>query len=127
LADLQRTVYPHEWSPFSCRLSAEQRKFAATKHTTTAYTASSINGEEVTLQLIQSKSVSLLLYGIEAFPLNKFQLNSLDFVISRFFMKLFETSDKNIVESCQENLGFNLPSTRLDKKRNILKEKYMNT
>jgi len=24
-----------------------------------------------------------------------------DFVISRFFMKLFETSDKNIVESCQ--------------------------
>jgi len=55
--------------------------------------------EEVTLQLIQSKSVPLLLYGQEACPLNKSQLNSLDFVINRFFMKLFETSHKNMVES----------------------------
>ena len=28
LADLQRTVYPHKWSPISCRSSAGQRKFA---------------------------------------------------------------------------------------------------
>ena len=43
-----------------------------------------IASEEVTLQLIQSKSVPLLLYGLEACPLNKSQLNSLDFVINRF-------------------------------------------
>jgi len=35
-----------------------------------------IVSEEVTLQLIQSKSVPLLLYGLEACPLNKSQLNS---------------------------------------------------
>jgi len=51
-----------------------------------------IASEEVTLQLMQSKSVPLLLYGLEACPLNKSQLNSLDFVINRFFMKLFVTS-----------------------------------
>ena len=28
LAVLQRTVYPYKWSPFSCRLSAGQGKFA---------------------------------------------------------------------------------------------------
>jgi len=28
LAHLQRTVYPHKWSPISCRLSARQGKFA---------------------------------------------------------------------------------------------------
>jgi len=28
LADLQRTVYPHKWSPVSCRSSAGQGKFA---------------------------------------------------------------------------------------------------
>jgi len=48
-----------------------------------------IASEEVTLQLIQSKSVPLLLYGLEACPLNKSQLNSLDFVINRFFIYLF--------------------------------------
>jgi len=31
LADLQRTVYPHKWSPISCRSSAGQAKFAGQK------------------------------------------------------------------------------------------------
>jgi len=30
-------------------------------------------------------------------------------------MNIFETSDKNIVESCQEKFGFILPSIQLDK------------
>ena len=33
LADLQRTVYPHKWSPVSRRLSAWQRKFACQRPT----------------------------------------------------------------------------------------------
>ena len=33
LVDLQRTVYPHKWSPVSCRSSAGQRKFAGQKPT----------------------------------------------------------------------------------------------
>jgi len=44
-----------------------------------------IVSEEIALQLIQNKSVLLLLYGLEACPLNKSQLNSLDFVINRFY------------------------------------------
>ena len=44
--------------------------------------------EEVILQLIKSKCIPVLLYGLEACPLNKSDLHSLDFVINRFFMKL---------------------------------------
>jgi len=40
--------------------------------------------EEVILQLISSKCMLVLLYGLEACPLNKAVVNSLDFVISRF-------------------------------------------
>jgi len=49
--------------------------------------------EEVTLQLIQSKCTPALLYGLDACPLNKAAINSLDYVVNQFFMKLFCTSD----------------------------------
>ena len=57
--------------------------------------------ENVTLQLIRSKCIPALLYGLEAYPLNKADLNSLDFVVNRFFMKLFRTGYINIVRECQ--------------------------
>ena len=41
--------------------------------------------EEVILQLISSKCIPILLYGLEVLPMQKYQLNSLDFVINRFF------------------------------------------
>jgi len=40
--------------------------------------------------------------------------------INLFFMKLFQTSDKNIVESCREKFGFILPSIQLYKRRKSL-------
>jgi len=46
-----------------------------------------ISSEEVILQLI--KCIPVLLYGLEVCALNKTQIASLDFVINRFFMKLF--------------------------------------
>ena len=43
-----------------------------------------IASEEVILQLIISKHIPVLLYGLEACPLVKSELLSLDFVINRF-------------------------------------------
>jgi len=51
-----------------------------------------VASEEVTLQLIKAKCLPALLYGLEACPLTKSDLESLDFVINRFFMKLFTRS-----------------------------------
>jgi len=39
-----------------------------------------------------------------------YQLKSLDFVINRFFMKLFRTSNMHAVSDCQEQFNFVLPS-----------------
>jgi len=40
--------------------------------------------EEEVLKIIHSKSVPIVLYELEVCPLNKADLNSLDFVINRF-------------------------------------------
>jgi len=42
--------------------------------------------EEVTFQLIKCKCLPVLSYGLEACPLTKLDLHSLDFVVNRFFM-----------------------------------------
>ena len=73
-----------------------------------------IVSEEVTLQL---KCISILLYGLEACPLNKSQTQSLDFVINRLFIKLFNTSDITLVKQCQEQFNFTLPSVALERRR----------
>jgi len=56
-----------------------------------------VASEEVTLHLIKSKCIPVLLYGLEVCPLNKSQIASLDFVINRFFMKLFNTNNMEII------------------------------
>jgi len=60
------------------------------------------------LQLIISKCLPILLYGLEARSLVKSQL-SLEFVINRLFMKLFRTNNMNIVKKCQTFFGCVMP------------------
>ena len=81
------------------------------------------NTEDVILQLIRSKCLPALLYGLEACPLRQADSNSLDFVVNRLFMKLFKTSKtilyyKNITitslrqscsQSCSLVLRQNIP------------------
>ena len=43
--------------------------------------------EEPTLELISSKCVPVLIYGLEACSLLKSDISSLDFVVNSFFMK----------------------------------------
>ena len=47
---------------------------------------------------------------IKACPLTKSNLQALDFVINRFFMRLFKTTSIETVKHCQEFFGFDLPS-----------------
>ena len=50
---------------------------------------------------------------LEALQLNKSQISSIDFVINRFFMKMFNTNDIEIVQYCQQEFCFSLPSVTL--------------
>jgi len=80
--------------------------------------------EEVILHLISTKCIPILLYGLESFSLCQYQLKSLDFVIDRFFMKLFKTSDIHVVADCQELFGFDIHSVQLARRRKKLFDKF---
>jgi len=56
------------------------------------------------------------LYGLEVCPLTKSDLQSLDFVINRFFTKLFVTKSIEIVKYYQEYFDFSLASVLLAKR-----------
>jgi len=74
---------------------------------------------EVILRLIQGKYMPILLYGLETCPLKYSDFRSLDFIIDRFFMKLFRTINVDTVTLCQEYFNFELPSDTV--KRRTLK------
>ena len=65
-----------------------------------------------------------LLYGLEACPLVKSDLAALDFVINRFFMKLFQTNNIDIVKSCQLHFNFDIPSALWVKRVKRFNEKF---
>jgi len=52
----------------------------------------------------------ILLYGFEVCALDKRSLQSVDFTVKHFFIKLFRTSDISVVHDCQSLFRFDLPS-----------------
>ena len=59
---------------------------------------------------------NFLLYGFEVCNSCKKDLYSLDFVVNRFFMKFFRTSDISVIAYCREMFQFDLPSAILKKR-----------
>ena len=67
----------------------------------------------VLLELVSSKCLPILLYGLEACPTNKADRNSMDFAINRFMMKLLKTGNIDIVEECMFYFNFQSVSMRI--------------
>ena len=80
--------------------------------------------EEVFLHLLTSKCMPVLLYGLECFSLKKSDLQSLDFVCRRVLMKLFKTSNVEIINYCIDMLDIELPSVMLETRRRRFVNKY---
>ena len=57
--------------------------------------------------------MNILLYALDVCNLDKRSMQSLDFTFNRFFMKLFKTSNMEIVNCCRRLFGCDLPSTLL--------------
>jgi len=68
---------------------------------------------EVILELVAKKCWPILLYGLEACPLTNADKKSLDFMATRFLMKLFDTGNVNIVYECSVYFGFRMSSDLL--------------
>ena len=67
----------------------------------------------VILEMVVKKCVPILLYGLEACPLNSSDKSSLDFMLNRFFMKLFNSGNMEFIDECKLQLGFTSVSLQL--------------
>jgi hypothetical protein len=63
--------------------------------------------EEVVISLLKSKCLPCMLYGLEACPINKTEMKSLDFALTRILMKIFKTSSNVIIRECQTTFNLN--------------------
>ena len=83
--------------------------------------------KEVIIQLVTQKCLPILLFGTEACPLNKSDLNSFDFVVNFFLMKLFKKNNITIIDECRLFFDVSLPSSLIVNRTNrfILKLKHV--
>ena len=65
------------------------------------------------LSLMVSKCLPALLYGLEACPVLSSDVQSLDFVVSRFIFKLFRTSTRSVVDEIISKFNIPMPSSLL--------------
>ena len=70
--------------------------------------------EEVVINLLNVKCLSALLYGMEACPVMSRHKSSLDFAVTRLFMKILRTGSAQIVTECQKFYNFLPVSYRID-------------
>jgi len=56
----------------------------------------------------------VLLYGLECFALLKSDVKSIDFAVTRSLMKLFRTSNIDVINDCRSNFSLMLPSEMIE-------------
>ena len=81
--------------------------------------------EEVFLQLIRQKCMPILLYGLDVCSLSKRNIQSLDFTVNRVLMKLFKTSNTDIINNCRDMFDIKLPSVQLSQRFDAFMAKWI--
>jgi len=69
----------------------------------------------------RSYSLSSHVYGLECFSVAKHDVRSLDFAVTRFLMKLFRSSNINVIDECRLFFNFMLPSEKIEKEESVLR------
>jgi len=87
--------------------------------------------EEVLFELIRTKCVPVLLYGVEFCPLNSSDIHSLQFTMNKILFKIYGALSKDSFNDICDNFGIgivkNMVASRRDKfvKRYSLSENYL--
>jgi len=66
----------------------------------------SSSSEEIILSHLNSKSIPCLLYGKDAWPINRTRGNSFDLTVRRALFKIFHTTSQLIILDCQNFFNF---------------------
>ena len=111
-------------SKFKCSLDYAKRAFYRSANSIFGKVANAAS-EEVMLHLVNSKCFPMLLYGLEACPLNKSENNSINFTAMRFFMKLFRSSNSDLINECMFFFGVDSPSDNLQKRTTKFVARYV--
>ena len=77
------------------------------------------------LHLVNSKCFPMLLCGLEACPLNMSEKNSINFTAMRFFMKLFRSSNSDLITECIFFFGVGSPSDNLQRRTTTFVARYV--
>jgi hypothetical protein len=99
---------------FKCSLDYAKRAFYCAANAILGKVSGTAS-EEVVIHLIKTKCYPVLLYGLEACALNNEQNRSINFTVTRLLMKLFRTSNSQIIIDCQHFFGVAPPSVQLSK------------
>ena len=73
--------------------------------------------EAVIVELVNSKCLPTLLYGLEACPLKSADLKSLDYTVVGAFMKIFKTKSKKVASCCMDMFNCPLPSVSVNNRK----------
>ena len=87
---------------FTCSLSNAKRSFYRSFNAIFGRFGH-IASEAVIAELVNSKCLPTLLYGLEAYPLKYADLKSLDYTVVGAFMKFFKTKSKEVASCCMED------------------------
>ena len=75
----------------------------------------------MTVHLTSVKCLPVLTYGVDACPVCVSDIRSHDFIITRMFTKIFQTSSVDVVKDCRTMFNFRRVSELvLDRKRKFL-------
>ena len=67
--------------------------------------------------MLKVKCLPVLVYGLNACPLNITDYKSLDFVIFRTLAKIFETFSHDIINECRTAFNLSLMSDKISKQK----------
>jgi len=97
---------------FRCTFEDAKRKFFSSFNAVYSKIGLFASEEEV-VNLLDTKCIAPMLYGIEACPVTSRHKHSLDFIVTRVFMKILCTKSNDIVLECQNFFGFLPVSQRI--------------
>jgi hypothetical protein len=90
---------------FCCNHSNAKRSFYRTFNSIFSKVGR-IASEDVIIQLVKTKCMPAMLYGLDVCCINKSQINSLQYAVTGMLMKVFNTKSRDIVEQCTLYFNF---------------------
>jgi len=79
---------------------------------------------DVVVQLVKTKCLPVLCYGIEVCPANKYAIRALQYVVDNCFRKIFDMKLKEAVKECMREFNVSTVNDVIDAKKRKFLAKY---